>query len=310
MPGGAAFSAGRLRGPAADLHADARHVLLVAAARGRTRLAGGVSATFPVARAAAAPVLGRLVDRLGQARVLFVALAVHTVGPARWSGWRSRTRRPGRSSRPPSWPAAATPSPARWSAARWSHVLAGRRCCRPRFSWESVVDEVIFVVGPVLVTVLATGIAPAAGLLAAYGFTLVGSLALAVQRRTQPPTHPVADGRRRRSVLPLPGRAGAGAAWPSGSARSSARSRWPPWPSPPSAASRPPPASVLALLAGGSLVAGLWYGTVRLAGAGAPPLRARRAAAGRRHGAVAVRAERGALAVLVVRGRLRHLARR
>ena len=80
MPGGAAFS---LAGFVARLPISMQSlgiVLLVAAARGSYGLAGGVSATFLVAGAAAAPVLGRLTDRLGQSRVLFAAVAVHTVG--------------------------------------------------------------------------------------------------------------------------------------------------------------------------------------------------------------------------------------
>ena len=210
MPGGAAFS---LAGFVARLPISMQTlgiVLLVAAARDSYGLAGGVSATFLVAGAAAAPVLGRLVDRIGQARVLFGALAVHTVGliglvvlvladaPA-WSLFPAAVVAGGSYAQPGS-----------LVRARWSHVLAGQPLLPTAFSWESVVDEVIFVVGPVLVTVLATGIAPAAGLLTAYCFTLVGCLALAVQRRTQPPPHPVAAGDRRGSALLQPGRGGAG----------------------------------------------------------------------------------------------------
>ena len=228
----------------------------------RTGWPARVSATFLVAGAAAAPVLGRLVDRIGQARVLLGALAVHTVGlvglvvlvladaPA-WSLFPAAVVAGGSYAQPGS-----------LVRARWSHVLAGQPLLPTAFSWESVVDEVIFVVGPVLVTVLATGIAPAAGLLTAYCFTLIGCLALAVQRRTQPPPHPVAAGDRR-GVGAAPARgARCWSASPSGSARSSARSRWPPSRSPPSGASRPRPGWCSRLLAGGSLVAGLWYGTV------------------------------------------------
>jgi MFS family permease len=261
VPGGAAFS---LAGFVARLPISMQSlgiVLLVAAARGSYGLAGGVSATFLVAGAAAAPVLGRLTDRLGQSRVLLAVVAVHTVGLGSLIALALAAT--------PAWtlfPAAAVAGgsyaqPGSLVRARWSHLLAGTPLLPTALSWESVVDEVIFVVGPVLVTALATGFAPAVGLLAAYGFTLVGCVALAVQRRTQPPPQPVAAGSRGRSALLLPGvpvliaaAVGLGSIFGSVEVATVAFT-----------AERGQPAAagvVLALLAGGSLVAGLWYGTV------------------------------------------------
>jgi MFS family permease len=261
VPGGAAMS---LAGFVARLPISMQTlgiVLLISASRGSYGLAGAVSATFLVAGAAAAPVLGRLADRLGQARVLLATLAVHTVGlgalvtlvladaPA-WSLFPAAGVAGGSY--------AQTGSLVR---ARWSHVLGGTPLLSTAFSWESVVDEFIFVVGPVLVTALATGIAPAAGLLTAYGFTLVGCLALAVQRRTQPPPHPVEVGGRGGSALRQPGLPVlVGAAIGLGSIFGSVEVATVAF-----TAERDQPAAagvVLALLAGGSLLAGLWYGTV------------------------------------------------
>jgi MFS family permease len=264
VPGGAAFS---LAGFVARLPISMQSlgiVLLVAAARGSYGLAGGVSATFLIAGAALAPVLGRLTDRLGQSRVLFAAVAVHTVGlgslivlalaatPA-WTLFAAAAVAGGSYAQPGS-----------LVRARWSHLLAGTPLLPTALSWESVVDEVIFVVGPVLVTALATGFAPAVGLLAAYGFTLAGCVALAVQRRTQPPPHPVEAGAGAgvgRPALLLPGvpvliaaAVGLGSIFGSVEVATVAFT-----------AERGQPAAagvVLALLAGGSLVAGLWYGTV------------------------------------------------
>jgi hypothetical protein len=58
------------------------------------------------------------------------------------------------------------------------------------FAVESVLDEAVFVVGPVLVTALAIGVAPAAGLLGPLVFVVVGSLFLAVQKKTEPGISP------------------------------------------------------------------------------------------------------------------------
>jgi predicted MFS family arabinose efflux permease len=48
----------------------------------------------------------------------------------------------------------------------------------------------VFVTGPAVVTLLATSFAPQAGLIAAVTVGTVGTLGLAVQRRTEPPAHP------------------------------------------------------------------------------------------------------------------------
>lgn len=53
-----------------------------------------------------------------------------------------------------------------------------------------MLDEVVFVTGPMIVTVLATGVHPAGGVVAAALLTLTGSLALSVQRATEPPARP------------------------------------------------------------------------------------------------------------------------
>jgi hypothetical protein len=70
--------------------------------------------------------------------------------------------------------------------ARWSALVGGSPALEPAFALESTLDELIFVLGPVLVTALALGVAPGAGLLGALILTVTGSLALALQRRTEP----------------------------------------------------------------------------------------------------------------------------
>jgi predicted MFS family arabinose efflux permease len=74
--------------------------------------------------------------------------------------------------------------------ARWAHLLPVARERNTAFAAESVADEVVFVTGPALVTFLATSFAPQAGLVVAVAVGTVGALALAVQRRTEPPAHP------------------------------------------------------------------------------------------------------------------------
>jgi MFS family permease len=58
------------------------------------------------------------------------------------------------------------------------------------YSFESILDEVVFIVGPILVAVLATQITEQAGLIAALVLLLTGSFALAAQRSSEPPVMP------------------------------------------------------------------------------------------------------------------------
>ena len=75
--------------------------------------------------------------------------------------------------------------------ARWTYVLSGRDDCaaelQTAFSLEAVVDEMVFMAGPVIVTVLATSVHPLAGLSSALALGVVGTCLLAAQRVTEPP---------------------------------------------------------------------------------------------------------------------------
>ena len=79
---------------------------------------------------------------------------------------------------------------------------AGRFCWRARralhtaFSFESVADELCFVIGPAAVTLLATEVHPAAGVACAALLCLGGTLWFAAQRRTEPAVVRAAPARR------------------------------------------------------------------------------------------------------------------
>jgi predicted MFS family arabinose efflux permease len=77
--------------------------------------------------------------------------------------------------------------------ARWSYRLSGNTLLNTAYAFEAVVDEVVFMVGPVLVTFLATAMHPALGLAACVVFGLTGALALASMRDTQPPSRTSAE---------------------------------------------------------------------------------------------------------------------
>ena len=161
-------------------------VLMVSELTGSYGLAGAVAGAALLAEAVAAPRLGRSVDRYGQRWVLLVSLAVHSAGTLALVLSAQLLA--------PMWMLFATAALSGAAAlpvgslvrARWSALLGSSPALEGAFALESTLDELIFVLGPVLVTALVLGVAPGAGLLGALLLTVAGSLALALQRRTEP----------------------------------------------------------------------------------------------------------------------------
>jgi predicted MFS family arabinose efflux permease len=74
--------------------------------------------------------------------------------------------------------------------ARWSHLVPDKRMLQTAFAFEAVVDEAVFVIGPTLVTLLATTVHPLAGLTTAILAGLAGTAVLVSLRTSEPPpTH-------------------------------------------------------------------------------------------------------------------------
>ena len=179
-------------------------VLMVSELAGSYGLAGAVAAAMLLGEATAAPRLGRLVDRYGQRRILLASLAVHATGTlalvssAELSG--------------PAWTLFATAALSGAAAipvgslvrARWSALVGDSPDLNAAFALESTLDELVFVLGPMLVSALALGVFPGAGLLGALLLTVVGSLALALQRRTEPAPAGARD-RSRAPAIRTPG---------------------------------------------------------------------------------------------------------
>jgi predicted MFS family arabinose efflux permease len=78
--------------------------------------------------------------------------------------------------------------------ARWSYLVGDKRLLQTAFAFEAVVDETVFIVGPVLVTVLATAVHPLAGLSSAIVAALVGTGVLVSLRATEPPARGASGG--------------------------------------------------------------------------------------------------------------------
>lgn len=147
--------------------------------------AGLATAGFALAEALVGPQLARLVDRLGQTRVLPFYLLAH--GAAVVGLLVSTTASAAIVAAICA--GAAVPQLGALSAARWAHLLRDERADElpSAFSLESLANATAFLLGPVLVTALGAAGHPALASGIAAALILGGGTALAIQRRTSPP---------------------------------------------------------------------------------------------------------------------------
>ncbi|MBA4865431.1 MFS transporter [Streptomyces sp. PSKA54] len=161
-------------------------VLLVQHTTGSYGAAGAVAAVTGVAMALFAPLTGTWADRFGQRTVLLPGVLVHAAAALTLTVLAL--------SHAPLWVlfAAAVPTGASvpqigpMVRARWGTTLQDSPLLTTAAAFESVTDELTFVLGPLLATALCTAVDPAAGLVAEAVLTLGGGLLFAAQAGTQP----------------------------------------------------------------------------------------------------------------------------
>jgi MFS family permease len=165
-------------------------ILMIKESTGKYALAGVVAGTMALVQAFVGPFLARLVDRHGQARVVFpmLAVAVAALGSLMlfvrfdtptWT-WFSAAALAG----------ASMPNVGSLVRTRWSKVYGGTRQLHTAYSFEAVIDEVVFMIGPILVTFLTLQVHREAGVGLATALLAIGTTALLLQKGTEPPTHP------------------------------------------------------------------------------------------------------------------------
>ncbi|MFF8674425.1 MFS transporter [Streptomyces sp. NPDC015242] len=161
-------------------------VLLVQHTTGSYGAAGAAAAVTGVSMALFAPYSGRLSDRYGQRAVLIPGVLLHALSGLTLTALALMDA--------PLWAlfAAAVPTGASvpqigpMVRARWGVKLGDSPLMTTAAAFESVTDELTFVVGPLLATALCTAVDPAAGLVTEASLTLVGGLLFAAQKSTQP----------------------------------------------------------------------------------------------------------------------------
>ncbi|RFB33054.1 MFS transporter [Brevibacillus sp. VP] len=165
-------------------------VTMLSQLRGEYWLAGTVAATFALAAALMAPQISRLVDRLGQSRVLLPATVVSVLSII---ALLLCTRY-----QAPDWTlflfallAGCMPSMPAMVRARWTELYRGSPKLHTAFSFESVVDEICFIIGPVISVGLSVMVFPEAGPLLSCVFLAIGVLLFTAQKSTEPAVGPL-----------------------------------------------------------------------------------------------------------------------
>jgi MFS family permease len=150
-------------------------VLFVQGATGSLAQAGAASAAIALASGLLAPVRGRLVDRHGQRRCLppmalifAAALAgmVAVAGPGRATVTIGLAVAAG----------AAAPPLGPSMRVLWLSLVGQGPRLQTAYALDAVLDELLFVIGPLLAGALATLYQPAAGVLATAGLAVAGTL--------------------------------------------------------------------------------------------------------------------------------------
>ncbi|MDQ0997969.1 MFS family permease [Phyllobacterium ifriqiyense] len=177
-------------------------VTMLSQTHGTYWLAGAVSATFALSNALIAPQVSRLMDRFGQSRVLPISSLITIAALA---GLMLAAHY-----RTPDWTlflfamlAGFMPSMTALVRARWTEIYRDTPKLRTAFAFESVVDEVIYMVGPIIAIGFSVALFPQAGPLAATLLLAVGSALFVAQKSTEPAIHPQ-DRTDNASVIRLP----------------------------------------------------------------------------------------------------------
>ena len=180
-------------------------VLMVQGLYDSYAMAGRVAAVLGLAQAFLAPQIGRWVDRHGQRTVLLPTLLVSVVGlgglitsavlgAPEWVLWPFAVLAGGSQG-----------SYGSMVRARWNHALDDPRRVHTAYSLESSIDELVYIVGPVLATTLATAVAAPSALVVAGIAAVAGGLLFVVQRATEPPVVVPDAEVRHRPVALIPG---------------------------------------------------------------------------------------------------------
>ena len=176
-------------------------IFIVVAVSDSYALAGALSATSSVVVAFATPHWSRVADRIGQSAMLVRVIPIKVIGLSVFTALVLNQT--------PVWTWFVSIIVAESMSVntgglvrrRWLHLLSPdssstatddqeRHLVNTAYSFEALMDEVVFILGPIIVTACATTIAPAAGIISGIIFVLIGVPLFVMQKSTEPPASP------------------------------------------------------------------------------------------------------------------------
>ena len=175
-------------------------LMYVEAERGSYTIAGAVSGSISIASAIGGPLSSRLVDKLGQHRVLPIqillivlcSMALVVLIPSDVPAPYLFIFSIGSG--------LAYPSIGALVRSRWTALLVSGPVLLTAFSIESIIDELIFIVGPTIAATTSVKLHPAAPQIIAMCLLAGGGLWLASMRNTEPPINKH-EGKRGKPVI-------------------------------------------------------------------------------------------------------------
>jgi len=160
-------------------------ILLVRGETGSFAIAGFVAAAFAIANAVSLPIQGRLVDRLGQTRVLSVALVLNPIALI------GLVLAAGAGAGPPELAAigalsgATVPATGSCMRALWSTLIPDASLRQSAYALDAVSLEVAFIAGPLLTAALVAIGSPTIAVLANAAFAAGGTLIFVASRASR-----------------------------------------------------------------------------------------------------------------------------
>jgi MFS family permease len=163
-------------------------ILFVQSVDGRYAIAGSLTAVAALVTVISAPLWAKAADHFGQRIVLCIAVPIRLTsiitfialvknGAPIWSWFLSIFLAE-----------SASVSMGSMTRRRWAHVIARDRkdILSTSYTFESLVDEFIFILGPVFTTAVVAAISPAAGLILGVLFLMIGAPLLISHRKSDP----------------------------------------------------------------------------------------------------------------------------
>lgn len=178
-------------------------ILFVYSVDKRYSLAGALTAVAALTTVISSPLWSKVADRKGQRFVLLTAVPIRITailafiylvleGAPVWTWFLSIFIAE-----------AGSISMGSMSRRRWVHVIDSKdkQLLATSYAYESLIDEFIFILGPIFTTAIVTAIDPAAGLMLGILFILVGVPLILSHRLSDPGPEPHIDGVKPSSVM-------------------------------------------------------------------------------------------------------------